>query len=214
MKILVKKVLLFILPFLLTAYGLDHFLSSSLKKSNSFADGEFPVWNDLYGSKINSEIVIYGSSRALVHIDPVMISDRLNTTAYNLGVNGHSFKSQYFRHLLLLKYNSNPKLIIQTLDVTSFDISSDFYNPDQYLPYMLNNDEMRLSVHNSHIKAEYKLPLIRYYGRKEALLEILNILIHPSGNKTVRIRGYQAKDLEWNDDLMKAQEKWECIRLK
>ncbi len=60
MKIIFKKVSLFILPVIILSYGVDYFLSTVLKRSNSFADGEFPVWNDLFEGKINSDIVIYG----------------------------------------------------------------------------------------------------------------------------------------------------------
>jgi hypothetical protein len=214
MTLILKKIFLFILPFILLAYGLDHFLSSTLKKSNSFADGEYPVWNDLYNGEINSDIVIYGSSRALVHIDPGMISDSLLTTAYNLGVNGHSFKSQYFRHKLLMKLNKKPGIIIQTLDVTSFEKSSDLYNPDQYLPYMLNNKEMMLSAYNGFSPVDYKLPVIRYYGKKEAFIEFIKLLVRPAGNSVLRIRGYQGKDLTWNDDLMAAQQKLGSLEVR
>ncbi len=207
MKIIFKKVSLFILPVIILSYGVDYFLSTVLKRSNSFADGEFPVWNDLFEGKINSDIVIYGSSRALVHIDPGMIIDSLGISAYNLGVNGHSFKSQYFRHKLLMERNRKPVLIIQTLDVTSFEKNSDLYNPDQYLPYMLNNKEIMLSAYNGFSNIDYKVPVLRYYGKKEAAIEILKLLIYPAGNKPVRIRGYEGRDLLWNDDLMKAQQK-------
>ena len=206
MKTFLKKLILFLLPLLLIAYGFDSFLSAILKKSNSFADGEYPVWNDLYGGKINSDVVIYGSSRALKHIDPAAISDRLRTTAYNLGVNGHSFKSQYFRHSLLLKYNKKPKIIIQTLDVTSFEKNSDLYNPDQFLPYMLNNKEMKQAIYNGFHPVDYKLPLIRYYGKKEAIIEICKLLLRPGSNKPMRIKGYRPRDLNWNNDLMSAQQ--------
>jgi hypothetical protein len=214
MKIFIKKVFFFILPLLLFAYGLDFFLSGVLKKSNSFADGEYPVWNDLYEGKINSDIVIYGTSRALVHIDPGMISSKLHTTAYNLGINGHSFKTQYFRHSLLLKFNKKPKIIIQTLDVTSFVKSNDLYNPDQYLPYMLNNEDMKLSIYSEYSSLDYKLPVIRYYGKKEAFIEVLKLLAIPSSNKVVRIKGYKSKDLKWNNDLMIAQQELGSLKVK
>jgi len=206
MKSFIKRLFIFLLPFLLFSYGLDIFLSKTLKKSGSYADGEFPIWNTLYAGKINSDIVIYGSSRALKHIDPAMIRDSLHKSSYNLGVNGHSFRSEYFRHYLLLKYNKKPELIIQTLDVTSFEKKSDLYNPDQYLPYMLFNTDMRLHTYNGYPTADYYIPMIRYYGKKEALLEILDLIVNPSGNKPLRTRGYHSNDFTWNNDLQKAQE--------
>jgi|WetSurSiteA1Bulk_404760.scaffolds.fasta_scaffold01899_2 hypothetical protein len=214
MKRFLRKIFLFILPILLSSYGVDILLSNILKKSNSFADGELPVWNDLYKGEINSDVVIYGSSRAWVQIDPKMINDSLHATAYNLGINGHSFNSQYFRHSLLLRLNRKPKIIIQTLDITSFEKNSDLYNPDQYLPYMLDNREMQTSTYNGFASIDYKVPVIRYYGKKEAFLEIIKLILRPESNKVVRVRGYQAKELMWNDDLMLAQRKLGSFEVK
>jgi hypothetical protein len=215
MKRLLLKILLFLIPIILVSPGLDYLLSGVLKRSYSYADGEYPTWNDLYAGKINSDIVIYGSSRAWVHINPRMISDSLKTTAYNLGINGHDFRLQYFRHLLLLENNSKPKLIIQNLDVGTLFKLPDLYNPDQFLPYMLHNKQMKHATiaFNGYHSYDYEIPLIRYYGKKEAIIHILKILIHPSANVPMRIRGYQAQDSKWNDDLEKAIEKMGSYRV-
>jgi len=214
MKTFLIKLILFVLPFSLLAVSMDHFLSSSLSKSNSYADGEYPIWNCLYNGQVNSDIVIYGSSRALVHVDPFILADSLKSTVFNLGINGHSFRSQYFRHVLLLKFNKKPRIIIQTLDITSFEKSSDLYNPDQYLPYMLGNKEMEASTFTSFSSSDFKFPLIRYYGKKEAFLEICKLYLKPESNIPVRNRGYQPKDLTWNDDLMEAQRKLGMLEIK
>lgn len=214
MKTFLVKFVIFISPFILFAYGLDVILSDILKKSYGFADSEYSVWNDLYAGEINSDIVIYGSSRAWRHIDPTMISSSLKTTAYNLGINGHSFKSQYFRHTLLMKLNRKPKIIIQTLDVTGFEKVSDLYNPDQYLPYMLNNKEMKVLENNGYDPIDYRLPMIRYFGKKEAFIEIIKIITSPNSNKAVRIKGYRSRDLVWNDDLLAAQQKLGSYRVE
>lgn len=214
MRVFLKKLFLLIISLLLLSFVLDSLFSGILKKSLSYADSEFPVWNDLYNGKINSDIVVYGSSRAWRHIDPTMISDSLHIAAYNLGINGHSFKSQYFRHFLLLKYNMKPKIILQTLDVTTFEKNSDLYNPDQYLPYMLNNKEMKLMTYNGYPSFDYSIPMARYFGKKEAFIEILKLLLRPSGNKPVRIRGYHYNDLTWNNDLLKAQQELGSFEIK
>ncbi len=214
MKKYLIKIVLFIAPFVLLSYVADKAFSGILKKSYSFADAEYAVWNDLYNGKINSDIVIYGTSRALKHISPKMLSDSFGLTAYNLGINGHSFRSEYFRHTLLLKYNKKPSLIIQTLDVTSFEKNSDLYNPDQFLPYMLNNNEMEKRIFNGFGLFDYKLPIVRFYGKKEAFSEVLRILIDPGKNIPVKYRGYKPWDLSWTNDLLLAQEKFGSFEVK
>jgi hypothetical protein len=215
MKRLLLNVLKFLIPILLVSPGLDYLLSVILKKSYTYADGEYPVWNDIYNGEINSDIVIYGSSRAWVHFNPGMISDSLQTTAYNLGINGHDFRLQYFRHLLLLKNNKKPKLIIQNLDAGTLYKLPDLYNPDQFLPYMLHNKQMKRAtiVFNGYKSIDYEVPLMRYYGKKEAIVHILKLIFHPSGNVPMRIRGYHGNESQWNDDLEKAIQKMGSYRV-
>ncbi len=214
MRKFIFRVLIFVIPFILLAYISDKTISGILKKSNSFADGEYPVWNDLYNGEINSDIVIYGSSRALKHISPEILYDSLNVPAYNLGVNGHTLRSEYFRHTLLMKYNRLPRLIIQTIDVTSFEKISDLYNPDQFLPYMLNNTEMERGIFNGFRHIDYHLPMIRYFGKKEAMLEVLKLVFAERLNTPVRVRGYRPRDQEWTDDLKSAKQKMGLLEVK
>lgn len=216
MRKFIIKFFLFFLPIAMLSYGADLFLSKHLMTSNSYADSEYPVWNDLYNRQINSDIVIYGASNAWIQIDPELISRLLNTSAYNLGINGHNFNLQYFRHRLLLEYNRKPKFIIQTISTASFEKLDDLYNPDQFLPYMLNNKEMEAATlgYNGYKVMDYHLPLIRYYGKKEAILHTLYLLLRPSTNHIVRIKGYKAKDRQWNTDFEKARSKMQSIEIK
>lgn len=205
MRKFLVKLSLFLIPLVLISYGVDYFISVELKKSQSFADSEYPVWNALFEGKINADIVIYGSSRAFRHVDPKIMADSLEVPVYNLGVNGHSFRTEYFRHYLLLKNCIKPKLIIQTLDVVTFEKASDLYNQDQFLPYMLNNKEIEVHEYNGFTKLDYKIPMLRYFGKKEALLEVLKLILFKSSNHPVRTNGYAGQELTWTNDLSKAR---------
>lgn len=184
---------------------MDNYMSINLKKSNSFANSEYSTWNAILEGKINSEIVIYGSSRAWVHIDPTMISNSLNKSTYNLGIDGHNFWLQYLRHTLLLKHNTKPKLIILSLDVFTLQKINDLYNLEQFLPYMLWNDAIKNATksYNGFTSIDYEIPLVRYLGRKEAIKE--SFLIDESSNIRLRVKGFQAKDRQWNSDFEKAK---------
>ena len=137
MKKFIKNILLFILPIISIAYLIDSIISNQLKKDNSYAGGEYTVWNDLYNGNVDSEIVVYGSSRAWVHIDPIILENNLGKTSYNLGIDGHNFWLQYLRHKTLLKYNTKPKYIIFSVDVSSLYKRKGLHNLEQFLPYML-----------------------------------------------------------------------------
>lgn len=216
MKKFTFHLILFFILFILISCAFDIFFSMNLKKSNSYADGEYSVWNDLYNGEINSDIVIYGSSNAWVEIDPGIISDRLGVSAYNLGINGHNFGLQYFRHSILLKFNRSPKLIIHTINAATFQKAEDLYNPDQFLPYMLKNEEMKNALirYNGYKIIDFHLPLIRYYGKKKAILHSLYLILNPSSNVIMRLKGYQGKNKPWTDDLKKAKEENQYLEFK
>ena len=114
MRKLLLSVLYFSIPVFLFIFLAEWFLTNQLKQSRQ---GEYSVWNDIFNGKVNSDIVVYGSSRAMVHMDPKIISNRMNSSCYNLGINGHNFWLQYLRHKELLKYNTKPRLIIHSVDV-------------------------------------------------------------------------------------------------
>ncbi len=208
MKRFIFRLTLFILPVFVVAYGADIILSKNLKKIKNYKEGEFTVWNDLYDGKINADIVIYGSSRAWLHINSTMMEDSLKINTYNLGINSHNFWLEYFRHSLLLKYNKKPKLIIHALDMATLDKRVDLFNPDQFLPYMLFNKEMKsvINGYKGYTNADFIIPLLRYYGKKDAILGVIKYCLHPNKNPVKRIKGYEgASDLSWHNDLDKAK---------
>jgi hypothetical protein len=113
MKKFLIRFLLFLIPILLFSILGDFIITKQLLKSK---DKYYVVWNDLVFVRINSEILIYGSSRARAHINSKILEDSLKSTVYNLGIDGYSFNMEYCRHQLILNSNLVPKYIIQTLD--------------------------------------------------------------------------------------------------
>lgn len=76
--------------------------------------------NNFICNEVNSDILIFGSSRAMHHYNPTIISDSLGMSCYNCGQDGNGIILNYGR-LLMIKKRYNPKLIIY--DVTSnFDL--------------------------------------------------------------------------------------------
>lgn len=198
----IKQIVYFSLPIILISYFVDNYISTNLKKSNSYAEKEYSTWNAIIDGKINSDIVIYGSSRAWRHIDPTMIGNMLDVSTYNLGIDGHNFWLQYLRHSLLLENNNKPKIIILSLDVFTLQKADDLYNSDQFLPYMLWNDKIKNATisYNGFKSIDYIIPLVRYFGRGNAVQTAMK-----ANSKVERIKGYQGQEQQWNDDFDKAK---------
>jgi hypothetical protein len=213
MKKFLRNITIFILLALLLASAEDVFLSGILKRSKA---GENSVWYDLYNGRINSKVLIYGASRAWVHFDPEIIQDSLHLSAYNLGIDGHTFWLQYFRHKILVEYNARPKLIIQSVEAATLSKRPDLYNSAQFLPYMLNNSEMEEATRSfeGFNFFDYHIPLLRYYGHLEEIKKAFWILIKPSLNIPDRVRGYKGQEISWNDDFEKARKKMKAMIIK
>lgn len=212
MKSFLKQVLLFALPILVLAYPLDWFLSKNLAKTKK-AMGEYSVWNDIYAGKINSDIVVSGSSRAWVHISPKILSDGLHRNAYNLGVDGHNFMLQDFRYQELLRYNKHPEYIIYSVDAFTLVKREDLYNYEQFLPYMLMNRAIyeTASQYEGFDLWDYCFPLIRYSGEGAIMdLAVESALWHKEQDGQ-RVNGYRAMDKVWNSDLDEARKTMKAL---
>ena len=193
----------FILPVIVVACVGDVILSRTLKGSKTFASGEYSVLNDLYGGKIINDIVIYGSSRAVVQIDPRIIEDSLQRSCYNLGIDGHNFWLQYARHTELLKHNKNLKIIIHSLDVTTLTDRGNLFNSDQFLPYMLFDETIQTNTNDYNFFSgwDFKVPMVRFFGKSRAMLHAGKLLFIKQPDTIGRINGYQAQRTSWNTDL-------------
>jgi hypothetical protein len=209
MKLFIKNFFVFIIPLLIIIIPLDLTLSKLLKKSNTYAQGEYSVWNDLYNGKVNSEIVIYGSSRAWVHVDPQILKNELGVSSYNLGIDGHNFWLQYLRHKILLKYNQKPKYIILSVDSRTLEKRDNLFNSHQFLPYMLwDKDIINFTKsYYGYSNIDYYLPLLRYYGKKIVLVEATNNFLFSSNLKLDRNNGFKGMDRQWNNDFENAKNK-------
>jgi len=206
----------FTLPIIAIAYPADLFISHILKTSNNFAHFEYPIWNKIFEGKMDAKVVIYGSSRAWVHIDPQMISDSFGTTAYNLGVDGHNLGLQYLRHQQLLKHNPKPKVIVHAIDIFTFGKQPDLYNSEQFLPYMLHNDDLKTALldYNGFRPVDFKIPLIRYLGRYSAIKETIGQYFRLDPNLPERIQGFQAQDKVWDGEFEKTKDKTKAFYVK
>jgi hypothetical protein len=200
MQRFLQQLVVFMLIILLLATGIDFFISWRLKQNPSAAAGEFTVWNALYAGKINTDYVIYGSSRAWVHINPQILEDSLGQTAYNLGMDGQNFHLQLLRHLELCRFNPYPKNILLALDAFSLDVYHELYNETQLLPYQLFNHNMRrFRAHYKNYKPSHHwLPLLRYAGRKTLIQEIFSPVKIDSNS--LRLKGFRGQQKSWRPE--------------
>ena len=122
-------------------------------------------WIEVYNQRINHDIVILGSSRAWVQVNPKIIEKQTNKSCYNLGLDGARLQMQKTVWRSLLKQKNKPKLIIQVVDYFALNTRSNLYWKERFLPY-LNYQEVYgpLSVIDSSLWIDRYLPPLRYHG--------------------------------------------------
>ena len=213
MRKFLLKLLYLILPLVALSYPLDYLISNALKEDHGM-HGEYEVWNAIYENKIDSDIVIYGSSRAWVQINPEILETYLGKKTYNFGVDGHNFRIQYLRHLEYIKHNKKPRHIIVSVDAFTLQKREDLYNQEQFLPYMLWNKNMAVytSGYKGFSKADYYIPFIRYAGRTATIKKANTYLLHPEDtSENFRQKGFRSFDLQWDasvDSLLASEKKY------
>lgn len=196
--------MLFCLPPVLLLYALDIFISKNLRRSNL---GENAVWRVLYDGQINADIVINGASRAWEHINPMIITDSLNLNTYNIGINGYPFDMQYLRHELLMKYNTHPRVIIQSIDFMTFGPHANLFDPNQFLPYMQSSNLMLNCIKNydGYNWFDCHIPFIRYYGKGLSIHQAILLFANKMDNTPTRIKGFSGVDAQWNNNFNDAK---------
>ena len=193
MKQFLVKISTFAIPLILLSYPLDKFISKSIVKSHKYPDN-YNTWNDIYEGKAYSDILIFGSSRATHHYDPMLMEDNLNQTVYNLGINGHGFWLQHLKYLEYLKHNKKPKTIIINVGWFSLEKRSDLYQYNQFLPYMLFNKNIWKYTHTyeGFTNLDYIIPCLRYFGNRTAMEQTWDVFFKKNNRPPYKIKGFVA----------------------
>ena len=205
MKKFLIKIASFFIPLIILLFSLDFWVSHVLANSDSFAMGDAKIWNEIIHEEIDAELLIYGSSRAWVHFDPVFISKHTGLSTYNFGVDGQPFDIQNLRHELYRK-DRKVKYIIYSVDVNTLTTSRGLYNDGQFLPFLMSSRLIRnrTKKYPNFTFVDYNVPLMRYMGRtKERKYFIKHILNTPLPK--MRDKGFAAQNKKWNNDLERAK---------
>tara|TARA_R110002020_G_scaffold82873_2_gene205406 strand:- start:239 stop:1165 length:927 start_codon:yes stop_codon:yes gene_type:complete len=196
MKLFGIKLLSISIVFVSILYGVDYLIQEGLKTSNY---REVSKWNEVITGGIEADILIVGSSRALVHYDCELIEEITGKKCYNLGFDGTLFKHQQLMLDLYLKNNKAPETLVWNVDYHSFGNSREFYGFEQLMPYQ-NQLEVKLLLKANEVTDPmlYQIPLVRYsFNPKMKTIGILNY-IGLYSERPALIKGYQKRDKVWD----------------
>ena len=122
----------------------------------------FGASNLIMQGKVNAQVVITGSSRALVQYDPRAIEAASGRTAFNLGRNGAQTDMQVAFFKAYLAHNRKPEIVLHNLDAFSFVTSREVFDPAQYMPY-IDDPSLYTALHKIN-PAIWKSRYVPLYG--------------------------------------------------
>ena len=162
MKLFLTKISLFSTVLWLCGFAYQSIIDKGLQQHY---DDTYGDWNEIYSHRINHDIVILGSSRAWVQVNPKIIEIETGLSCYNLGLDGARLQMQKTVWKSLLAQTNKPKLIIQVVDYFALNTRSNLYWKERFLPY-LNYPEVYepLTEIDKSLWMDKYLPPLRYHG--------------------------------------------------
>lgn len=194
------RLIVFLLLAVAAAFALDAAIRHGLR---SIESGEFGVMNSISGGKVDAEIIISGSSRALVHYDPVVIAETSGHSTFNIALNASRIDLQVGRLESYLKHNKKPRLVVQNLDLHSLATTREIYDPALFLPY-LGDEAMyrRIAKINGNAWKWKHVPLYGY-AVEDLRYHWIEGLLALGGRqpKQTRVLGYEPRNLPWTGEF-------------
>jgi len=177
MKKALTNLLLFAFFSLPVLYAVQYIADTGLKQSKA---QYFNTWNDIYNSKINTDVVICGASRAKLVISPKILDSVLHISSYNIGINGGYFPVQDALFKIYLQHNKKPKYIIQNVDFMTFTDGNNLVDAEQYIPYLSNPIISDLTDHyiQRYTWPEKHFPLFKYNNHFNFIKEGFSLYFH------------------------------------
>jgi hypothetical protein len=194
MKKLFINILIFAFILLSGAFVVDYILDHGLRKARM---QEFPIWDDIFESKINSDVIIQGNSRAWQLYDPDILDSVLNVNSCNLGMDYYLFSMQYVRFKLLEKYNKLPKLIIQNVDFATLYRRDNIIYKIQFLPdtreVLLKKELKKMGMS----EVELCIPAWKYHSEYSLIVRGMKEFFNNTPSDIVHKR-YKCVDKSWD----------------
>jgi hypothetical protein len=156
------KISVFTIVLWLCGFAYQSIIDKGLQKHYS---DDYSEWIEIYTQRVNHDVVILGSSRAWVQVNPKVIEEQSGLSCFNLGIDGGRLQMQKTMWKSLLAQGNRPKLIIQVVDYFALNTRTDLYWKERFMPY-LNYIEVYepLTEIDSSLWMSRYLPPLRYHG--------------------------------------------------
>jgi hypothetical protein len=173
------------------------------KGLQSYKYDNYGEWNKIFNGTINSNIIVLGSSRALVQYDPKIIEEFSGLSCYNFGISGGRFILQNAKWETYLGHNDPATVVIQNVDILMLLKEKYIFGKEQFIPYLsepaiFNN----LKELDENMWLEKIIPLYKYRGlRYTFMLGLKSYFGLINKTRSNLYKGYAPADKDWNQDF-------------
>lgn len=137
----------------------------------------------LIDNKINSKIIILGSSRALNNYNPWVIKNITGQTCYNLGYSGSNILFHEIILDLIIKSKNKPKTIIYNIDDFGilYNVDGIEFRKDVLFPFVENN-LVNEAINNNLEKSNWATSVCQTYRQNVNFINAIRYLIYGQEN--------------------------------
>jgi hypothetical protein len=196
------KIIAFIAVLIAIVFAVDRLLMQGLRSS---ATDTFGYWNRLVQGKLTADILVTGSSRALVHFDCDRIAAVTGRSCRNIGMDGTRFDLQAPLLQTYLKYNPPPEIIVQEIDINALSRRDGLFKPERFVPYLGEKEIYRkLCLLDPAFRLHKYVPLYSFgkFGMKLTMPALAGWGDKLKG-ADMRWNGYLPQDKAWGSDFDK-----------
>ena len=187
---LTKRFLLIYLILLTIQSIIDFYLAQDNSCNNN-------TWSKIYDGKLDTDIAIFGTSRAEFQYNPEIIRENTGLKTYNFGLSGTEYTALKIRWEAYIHRNKTPKIVILDLDVNSLKKTHELFNKYQYLPYFNSKEYQKFAkINDSNYYLEKLIPLYKYRGYEIKIYKQL-LALHNTSYCLDGVNGYIEHDIKW-----------------
>lgn len=184
-----KKFIAKVIIFAITIVAIDFIIGKTCTMLIRHAVGGDTKRMTMIVDELKDDIIIFGSSRACRHYDPLILQDSISMTCYNAGLDGNGIIYNYGQYRLM-KARYTPKVIIYDIYL-SYDLLED--DKPKYLYWLKRYyerpsiDSIFWAVDNTQ-RIKMMSQMYRYNG---SFLQLVSDCIHPMRED---VKGYRPLD--------------------
>ncbi|MBQ6068565.1 MAG: hypothetical protein IJK84_03590 [Bacteroidales bacterium] len=201
MKKFLINIAVFLIVVALLGYMLDCAITHGLHKRTDYVQ---EVWNDVYDTTVNPDLVVLGNCVAAHDHNPRILDSVLGSDSYVFAMSNLTFPYHNFMWNMLKKQQKkNPKLVVLALDYSDMccrEAKTNMEN-EQFLALMHDSDARHfLMRYGGYSWLDAYVPCYRYFGHhKRIRYGIFNFLgMKKYAGSPEHYKGYQGLDEPYN----------------